>query len=166
MQIKIKRNKGVIHRVIRKHLAKNPKLVVHGARAQNAQMPRNLSRKSTVDWDIFSQNPKKAARKLEKKLDKRFRGDVFEVVPGATTRLDVQKVKARSTGEAYADFSKPDRIVPTKALRGKTFATLSDQKMRALQNINNPEAQFRKEKDLDFLKRVKTFEKRRFGKKF
>ncbi len=161
MVTKIKRNKGVINRIIRRHLAKNPKLIVHGARAQNAQMPRNLSRPSTVDWDVFSPNPKQSAMRLERKLDKKFRGDVFEVKPGATTRLDVQKVKSKLTGETFADFSKPDRIVPTIALRGKHFATLADQKQRAQQNIKDPSKDFRRAKDLDLLKRIKIFQRKR-----
>ena len=156
-----KRNVGVAHRVIRTHLAKNPKLIVHGSRSQNVQLPRYLERKATFDWDIFSKTPKKSATKLERKLDKKFGGDYFRVKPGATKRLKVNKVISNVTEQSFADFSIPDRIVPTTSIRGKMFATLRDQKLKAQSNIKDPTKSFRREKDLNFLRRVKIFEKMR-----
>jgi len=159
-----KRNIGVAHRLIRTHLAKNPKLITHGSRAQNVQLPKYLERKATFDWDIFSKTPEKSATKLEKKLDKRFRGDYFRIKKGVTKKLRVNKVVSNVTEQSFADFSIPDRIVPTTSIRGKRFATLRDQKLKALSNIKDPEKEFRKEKDLDFLRRVRIFEKMRSKK--
>ena len=159
----VKRNQGVINRVIRKRLGKT-KRVVHGARAQNAQLPRFLERKSTVDWDVFAKNPKKAAIEMEMALDKKFRGDFFGVKEGKTKKLGVHKVFSKVTGEAHVDFSRPDRIVPVVSKRGIRYANLKDQVDRAKQNLRNPEAQFRKEKDLSLIKRTRKFEKLR-GKK-
>lgn len=155
-------NKNIVNRVVRGRLAKT-KRIVHGTRSRNAQLPRNLTRK-TRDWDVFAKNPKKAAMNMEKALDKKFRGDFFSVKKGATKRLKVHKVVSNVTGKGFVDFSVPDRQVPTIAKRGVRFATLQDQVRRARKVVKNPEASFRREKDLDFLRRVKKFEKIR-GKK-
>ena len=155
----MKRNKGVINRVVRKRLAKT-KRIIHGSRAQQVQLPRVLSREPT-DWDVFAINPRRAAIGMERALDKKFRGDFFGIKKGATERLRVNKVFNKVTGQTIVDFSLPDRQVPTKAIRGKRFATLKDQKERALENIKNPEKIFRLGKDLDFLRRVREFEKMR-----
>ena len=160
----LKRNAKVVNRFIRGWLAKKKVGIVHGGRAQNAQLPQFLERRSTKDWDVFVRKPKTRAQQLEKVLDKRFRGDVFKVKKGATKRLKVHKVVDNFQGESVADFSIPDRMVPWKPIRGVKFATLKDQKEKALRTIKKPEAQFRKAKDLDFLRRVRKFEKIR-GKK-
>ena len=164
----VERNKNVVNRFIRNFLAKKKVGVVHGGKAQNAQMPRGLSRPTTKDWDVFVKNPKLRAMQLEKMLDKRFRGiskDSFRVKKGKTTKLKVHKVVSNTDNESVADFAIPDRIVPTKALRGVKFATLSDQKKRDLDNLTKKSTQFRRGKDLDFLRRLNKFERSR-GKKF
>lgn len=153
----IKRNKGVVNRVIRGRLAKT-KRVVHGGRAQNAQLPTILQRK-TVDWDVFAKNPRKAAKEMEKALDKKFRADAFRVRAGKTKSLGVMKVISNETGEGFVDFAIPDRVVPTIAKRGVRFATLKDQVARAKANLPDPERAFRRAKDLEFLRRIKQFEK-------
>jgi Zn-dependent metalloprotease len=158
----INRNIGVIDRVILNRLWKT-KRVVHGARAQNAQLPKFLE-KPTKDWDIFAKNPKKAANEMDKALDKKFGGNFFAVKEGVTKKLKVHKVFARATGDAFVDYSIPDRKVPIVHESGIKFASLKDQIKRARQNLKKPEAKFRREKDLDFLRRVKVYEKQR-GKK-
>ena len=156
----LNRNKGVINRVIQKRLAKT-KRIVHGARASNAQLPRFLERKATVDWDIFAKNPQKAAKNMEKALDKKFRKDMFAVKEGATKKLKVRKVFAKDTGETFADFSIPDRKVPWVAKRGKRFASLKDQVDKAKENLKDPEKEFRADRDRSLVRRVKRFEELR-----
>ncbi len=156
----LERNKGVIDRVIRRRLGKT-KRVVHGARAQNVQLPRFLERKATIDFDVFAKNTSKAARNMEKALDKKFRGDFFGVKSGATKKLKVKKVFSKATGESFVDFSIPDRIVPTIAKRGIVYASLKDQVERAKKAIKDPANKFRRAKDLSLIRRVKKFEKLR-----
>ncbi len=154
-----KRNRNITNRVIRGRLAKTGR-IVHGTRAQNAQLPRFLTKKTT-DWDIFAKMPKKAALAMEKALDKKFGGDFFDTKEGTTRRLKVHKVFSNVTGKTVADFSLPDRMVPTVAKRGVRFATLKDQVTRAEKVIRDPTTKFRREKDLDFLRRIKEFQKLR-----
>jgi len=153
-------NKGVINRVIRNRLAKT-KRVVHGARAQNIQLPRFLERRPTIDWDVFAKNPNLAAHGMEKALDKKFKGDFFGIKKGITERLKVRKVFSKMTGESFVDFSMPDRIVPTKAIRGKRFATLKDQVEKARANLKDPTKIFRADKDRSLVRRAREFEKLR-----
>jgi len=157
-----KRNKGVINRLIRTRLGKTGR-IVHGSRAQNALMPRFLSRHAT-DWDILARNPKKAAEGLEKVLDKKFRGDFFRVREGKTRRLKVHKVVSNITDEGVADFATAERRVPSITKRRIRFATLKDQKERAEKNLKTKSAIYRRKKDLDLLERIRIFEKQR-GKK-
>ncbi len=152
------RNKGVIERVIRNRLAKT-KRVIHGARSQNTQLPRFLERKPTVDFDVFARNPVRAARGMERALDKKFRGDFFSVRKGLSERVKVRKVFAKETGETFVDFSVPDRVVPTKAIRGKIFATLKDQFEKAKSNLKDPSKVFRADKDKSLVRRVREFQR-------
>jgi len=155
-----KRNRKVVNRVIRGRLAKT-KRVVHGSRAQNALLPSFLKKK-TVDWDVFAKNPKKAATNMEKALDRKFKGDFFRIEKGTgSPGVNVWKVKSNITDEGFVDYANAPRKVPTVFKRSVQFATLADQKKQALKNVKNPETKFRREKDLDFLKKIKRFEKMR-----
>lgn len=151
-----KRNRPVINRIIRGHLAKTGRGVVHGTRATNAQLPRDLNVRTT-DWDIKSRNPLLSALRLEKKLDKRFGGDFFRTEAGATRRLSVHKVKSNITDETFADFSLRENQMPTVAKRGVKFATLRDQVERARNNIKDANKAFRRAKDLSLIRRFNIF---------
>jgi len=158
-----RRNRNIVNRVVRRRLAET-KRIVHGGRSQNAQLPRFLERKPTLDWDVFAKDPKTAAIQMEMALDRKFRGDFFDVKEGKTKRLKVHKVFSKTSGESFVDFSVPDRKVPSIAKRGIRYASLKDQVERAKQNLKKPSAKFRREKDLSLIRRVKKFEKLR-GKK-
>ena len=154
------RNKGVINRVVMNRLAKT-KRVIHGSKAQNTQLPRFLERKPTVDFDVFARNPALAAHRMERALDKKFGGDFFGVRKGVSERVKVRKVFSKDTGETFVDFSIPDRVVPTKAIRGKRFATLKDQFEKAKENLRNPSLKFRAGKDRNLVRRVREFQRLR-----
>ncbi len=154
------RNKNLVNRFVRGRLAKTGR-IVHGTRATNVQLPRFLKRKPTVDWDVFAKNPKKAAINMEKFLDKKFKGDFFDVREGKTKRLKVHKVFSNITGETQVDFSIPDRKVPTISKRNVRFATLKDQVEKAKSKLRDPSEIFRADKDRSLVERVRIFEKLR-----
>jgi len=156
---RLKANKEIINRVVRNRLTKT-KRIVHGSRAQNVQLPYPLRKKPT-DWDVFAKNPKKAAIEMEKVLDKKFKGDFFEVKKGSTVKKKVNKVIAKSTGQSYVDYSIPPNNVPTVSKRGIRFASLCQQVKHTKETIKKPETKFRRAKDLDFLRRVRILEKKR-----
>lgn len=156
-----KRNRLLVNRFTRGFLAKKKVGIVHGTRATNAQLPRYLKRKTT-DWDVFVKKPKKRARQLENKLDKRYRGDFFRVQRGAgSPGVKVWKVKSNVTDEGFVDFASTERVVPYVTKRGVRFATLQDQRRIAMENIRSKEKEFRRAKDLNLLKRIKKFERRK-----
>ena len=159
------RNRKVLNRFIRGFLAKNKVGIVHGTRATNAQLPRFLMRETT-DWDVFVEKPRKRATQLEKKLDKRYRGDFFYVKKGTgSPGVKVFKVASNVTGESFVDFATPKRNIPSTPRRGVRFATLADQKRAAQINVRKKELEFRRAKDKNLLMRIKKFEKLRGGKK-
>lgn len=156
-----KRNRKVVNRVVRGFLAKRKVGIVHGTRATNAQLPKRLNRK-TLDWDIFVKNPRKRANQLERALDKKFRGDFFEVKRGVgSPGVKVWKVKSNVTGEGFVDFASTDRNVPSIPKRGVQFATLRDQVNKAKENLKKPSLKFRAEKDRSLVNRARKFHKRR-----
>lgn len=156
-----KRNRKVVNRVVRGFLAKNKVGIVHGTRATNAQLPRDLQRK-TLDWDVFVKNPKRRARQLEKALDKKFRFDAFKVKEGTgSPGVKVFKVKSNVTDEGFVDFATPGRMVPSVSKRGVQFATLRDQRNKAIENVKKSELKFRRPKDRDLLRRIKLANKGR-----
>lgn len=158
------RNKNVVNRFVRGFLSKNRVGIVHGRRATNVQLPIALRRK-TKDWDVFVKNPLKRALQLERNLDRRFRGNFFRVQKGmGSPGIKVFKVKSNVDDSSVVDFANFNRVVPSVPLRGVRFATLVDQKKRAELVLREKTAPFRKEKDLDLLRRIKQFEKVR-GKK-
>lgn len=155
------RNKKVVNRVVRNFLAKNKVGIVHGTRATNAQLPSFL-RKETTDWDVFVSNPKMKAMMLERALDRKFGGDFFRIKKGVgSPGIRVWKIKDNINDESFVDFATSDRKVPSIPKRGVQFATLKDQQKKAQENIRDPEAKFRREKDRSLLNRIKRFEKLR-----
>lgn len=156
------RNKKVVNRVVRGFLAKRKIGIVHGTRATNAQLPRDLNRK-TLDWDVFVKKPELRARQLERKLDKKFGGDFFHVKKGlGSPGIEVWKIKDNFNDEGFVDFANSNRVVPSIPKRGVQFATLKDQLERARENIKNPELKFRREKDQNLIDRVR---KSRMGRR-
>jgi len=173
-EMRMKRNQGVIQRVVRTRLAKT-KRIVHGGRAQNIQLPRHLERPTkdwdvfadnprkagpTKDWDVFADNPRKAAMNMDKALDKKFRGNLFHVKKGiGSPGIKVFKVKSKVTGEGIVDYASTKEKIPWIAKRGKRFATLKQQVNRAKENLKDPEKKFRAGKDRSLVRRYNKFKK-------
>ncbi len=152
------RNKQLVNRFTRSFLAKNKVGIVHGTRATNAQLPRRLKRK-TLDWDVFVKKPRIRALQLEAILDRRFRGNFFRVKRGlGSPGVRVYKIISNVDNEGLVDFANSNRPVNSVTKRGVRFATLKDQKERAEINIRKSELKFRREKDIDLLRRIKKFE--------
>ncbi len=156
---KFERNQPAIRRSVLSSIQRKGG-ILHGGKAQNAQLPRNLERK-TKDYDIFVRNPNIRAKALERKLDSLFRGDFFHVKKGISKVLPVSKVISNITGKGIVDFARPNRKIQTKVVSGIRVATLKDQRDKAIRNLTDPNARFRRDKDREFLQRVREFESRR-----
>lgn len=143
------KNKEVIRKVILNRVDNNE--IIHGQSAVNKQIPKHLHR-TTTDYDIFSTTPKKDAREAERALDRRFGFNAFETIPGQ--HKGTYKVKSRVDGETYADYTKPEKTIPSKKIGGKRYATLGYFKRHITKTLKDPEASFRHIKDRDTLNRI------------
>ncbi len=155
---KVKGNEGAIRRVVLSNLQRKGG-IIFGSRASNAQLPRFLEKKPK-DFDIFVNRPKRRAIEVETKLDKLFRADLFKVKRGQSKEVRTFKVKTIRGDDTVVDFTNPNRFIPSVAIQGRRFATLADEKRRAVRNLTKPSARFRRQKDLDLLKRIAEFERR------
>ncbi len=132
--------------------------IIFGARAINRQVP-GVIRKPTEDFDIISKNPRQAAERLERLLDRKFKMDAFLTRRGVSKQVEVYKVISRPTERTVADFVKPKRFVPSKNIQGVKFATLQFHKEQIKRTLADPTQQFRHKKDRDALLRIEIAKK-------
>ena len=130
--------------------------IIYGARALNKHFPKFLE-KPTVDFDIFSDTPKKDADETEKALDKTFGGDYFFVEPAQ--HEGTYKVKSKINKEGYVDYTKPDKKIPSRKIGKHRYVKLSYVKKHILKTLKDKEAKYRHDKDRDALNRIKVYEK-------
>lgn len=148
------RNKSKIPTVILKKTGK--KEIIYGARALNKHFPKFLD-KPTQDFDIFSPTPKKDAKEAEKALDKKFKGDYFYVEPAK--HEGTWKVKSKINNEGYADYTKPDKKIPSRKIGKHRYVRLDYVKKHIKKTLKDPEAKYRHDKDKDALNRIKVYER-------
>ena len=151
---KFHKNKHKIPRIIRGKIDKHE--IIYGARALNVRFPKFL-KKTTKDFDVFSATPKKDAIQTERALDKHFGGNFFFVEPAKHS--GTYKVKSIANHEGYADYTKPDKNIPSKLIKGKRYVKLNFVKKHIKKTLKDPQAKFRHAKDRDALNRIKIYEK-------
>jgi len=152
--LKYYQDKKKYEKVILSNLKKK-KHIVHGARGINAHLPPYLDR-PTEDWDIFAKTPKKTATMVEKKLDKKYGGDFFDVEKGV--HEGTFRLKSNVTERVVADYTKPDKKIPFKTKKGVRYATLGYFKHHIKKTLKDPDAKFRHAKDREALQRIEIHE--------
>jgi len=127
--------------------------IIYGAQAMNKQMPPMLRRQS-VDYDIFSRgNPKPAAVKMERRLDKSYGGDLFYVKPaqhpGTWKVMDKGQDGRMGTKDDFGivDYSKKPRGIKTKKIGGINYVQLQEIRKDKKKSLKDKESKFRHEKD-------------------
>ena len=137
---------------------KKRKLVLFGARSLNRQLPKFL-RKETKDYDVIvtDRDPKVVARQLEKKLDKKFKGNLFVVEKGKAE--GVFKVKRVLGKEGVIDVVKSEKKVPFVKRKGVRVSTLAFEQAKIRESLANPKAKFRHDKDRERRGRIRIFER-------
>ena len=155
------KNKKKVGKIIINHVKKRG-LILFGQKATNRQLPKDL-RKDTEDYDIFSATPKKSARRIEKKLDRKFKGNFFEVRPAL--HGGTHKVISRIGNKGVADVGKPTRKVSTVTRKRIKLATLQFQKEQIKKSLADKESKFRHAKDREVRSRIKIAEARKSMKK-
>jgi hypothetical protein len=143
------------HKIIRNNIKRRGH-IVYGARALNAHLPSYLD-KHTEDWDVYSKTPKKTAKRVERKLDKAYGGDYYYTEPAM--HPGTHKVKSKITRTGVADYTKmPASKIPTKTIGGIKYITLAHSKKMINRALRNPEAKFRRDKDLEAKQRIAVHE--------
>lgn len=134
--------------------------IVFGARSVNVQVPKHLQT-PTEDFDIFVKgSPKKIAKRIERRLDKKFGGNFFKVKEGQFKGLF--KIVSNTSGKSKVDVNKhPRGELKTIKRRGAKFTTLEFQKKKIKESLANPKAKFRRDKDKFSRLRIKLFEQKR-----
>ena len=157
-------DEGRIPGEIKKQVREN-KSIIYGAQSIKRQLPGYLFR-DTKDYDIFSRNPKKSARQIEKKLDKSFGGDYFFVKPA----MHPGTMKVKSVGldlrkntkddEDVADFTKTPRQRPrTIIIDDIKYTKLSESIKDKRRSLADKESAFRHKKDRWDLNRILLWKK-------
>jgi len=155
------KKKRVIPTVVRSQVKKN-KSIIYGGHALNTHLPSHLDR-HTEDFDIFADKPKKRAQELEKRLDKRFKGDSFRVK--RARHPGTYRVMSRVTEKEVADFSKPKKKVPFVRRGGVRVASLPWIETNLRSTLRDPESKFRHNKDRDALRRIQAMKREKILRK-
>lgn len=128
--------------------AQKNKQILHGSRAFNYQIPTYL-KKPTKDYDIYSKSPKKYAVELANELKRRL-GEEVNVSKGShkgTFRVGIN-------GEFIADITQLKHKPQTKKVWGIEVKNLKSIKKNAQRLIKDKTKEYRREKDLDTLRRI------------
>jgi hypothetical protein len=142
----------VLNEVILDNAVKK-KQVIYGAKAYNYQSPDYLKKK-TFDYDILTDKPKKNAIEVAESLRRRL-GKEVDVVKGnhkGTYRVRVEK-------EVVADYTQMKFKPKTKKTFGIEVRDLKSIKRNASRLSKKANLEYRREKDLDTVSRIKEIER-------
>ena len=117
----------------------------------------------TRDFDVLSTRPKRSARQLERKLDKIAQQDIYftkpALHPGTTKVMNKGRDMKQGTRDDFGivDYSKPRRGIKSKRINGVRYVNLSETIKDKRKAIKDKQFAFRKEKDLEDIRRIKRF---------
>ena len=134
--------------------AQKEKQIIHGARAINRQVPTYLT-KTTEDYDILSKKPSKAAKEIALELNRKVGRQEFSVSKGK--HKGTFKVKD-SKGNTIADYTQLKRNPKVKDSWGNKYYNVQSIKKNIYKRLKDPKKEFRRQKDMDALNRIKMSE--------
>lgn len=115
----------------------------------------------TKDFDIFTKKSRKSALEVEGKFDKLTRKDNFYVKKGKNPSTWKVKfigrdgIRGNEDDETIVDYTKTPKPEPkTVRINGIRYRNLNEEIKAKLRAIRNPKFAFRKEKDLDDIRRI------------
>lgn len=145
------------------NFARRSKGIIHGAKALNERLPRNLYKK-TRDFDIYVAKAKVKAKELSEELNRASNRKSYEVMEGK--HKGTYRVIYKPTKTSVADITSPKGKIPHDISLDKLrFIKIGLLKKRALKTLKNLEYSYRHKKDLATLKRIEMLEsiKRKMG---
>lgn len=134
------------------NLVARRKQVVYGGQSVNHNLPPHL-RKPTVDYDILTHQPKKAADELVLNLNKEYGKEKYNVIEAQ--HKGTFKVKDIETGENVADYTLRKKLPRVQNSFGVRYTTLKQQERDMNKSLKDENSLFRREKDTETLKRIK-----------
>ncbi len=108
-----------------------------------------------------SSNHKNSAMQLEKTLDRKSGADIYYTKPAqhpGTTKVmhrGFDNKKGTDDDFGIADYSKQPKGLKTTKIKGVNYATLRWMLMQKKQTLRDPEAAFRRGKDIGDANRIK-----------
>jgi len=144
-----------------KQLIKDRKQIVYGARSIEKQA--GLFSRPTQDWDVFDNNPKKASKILQKRLDKLVGFDNYFSKPAmhkGTWKVKGKGIDGKANTEDdvdVADFSKPTERVKFVTKNGIRYRILKTELKKKIATTKDPEFEFRHKKDKDDINRIRSY---------
>lgn len=135
-----------------------------GSYAFNKQVKYPFPYKKTphADIDIKHKQPKRAARRIERALDKYAGYDNYYVEPLQHDKGTTYRVKSRSRGgQTVADVGKVDKRIPTVRIDGENYETLAHRKKEIQALLQNPDAEYRRDKDKKMMGYINRYERLR-----
>jgi hypothetical protein len=126
--------------------------IVYGSRAFNFQAPDYLKKK-TSDYDILTNRPKKSAKEVAEILSRRL-GKKVTIRPASHKGT----YKVIVDGEPLIDYTQKRFKPETKSSWGVQVRSLKSIKRNAKRLSNKKGLEYRKNKDLDTLKRIQEIE--------
>ena len=140
--------------------AKKKKNIIYGAQAMNNQLPFFLQRR-TKDFDIFSNTPRKDARDLKNKLNRKVGQDMYfnksALHPGTYKVMSRGEDGRKNTQDdiAVADYTKTPRGARYTTSGGVKYIDMSLIERDRRKALKDKAAKFRYEKDKADLERIK-----------
>ncbi len=151
-----------LHRIKGKIIsrARKNKDIIFGGKSLQKQL--GLGARRSEDIDVFTETPKKSAKAIEKFADKTTRGDNFFVKRGKslkTTRkvkwVGRDGIKNTKDDKGIVDYNKIPKPTPKfKTFNGVRYRVLSEELEAKFKAVRDPKFEFRKEKDLEDIKRI------------
>ena len=164
-------SRGIIDDVVLSEMDDRDNEIIYGAKGINRIVDPYL-RRHTDDYDIFSSNPERSARDVERKLERRFGNrNFFQVAPAKhenTWKLTTNSGIGGGS-KPIADFTKPNpygKDVPererkmTKEIQYHKFGNVnvvtSDWQIRQAKSVlRDPESAWRHQKEQSKLNRLR-----------
>ena len=141
--------KNQIAQIVRRTI--KGKEIIQGERSLEAQLPDQFKRK-TIDYDVYSDAPKRSAIETEKELDFEFGGNYFKVVPAQ--HKGTYKVVSNIDGEDYADYTKPSEKIPYTKIGDTKYTTLRFELEKAIRTLKAKQYAYRHQKEKNKIQRI------------
>jgi hypothetical protein len=151
---------------------KNNNEVIFGRRAMNRQIHGFLGA-PTVDYDIYSRNPRRSATMVKRKMNKEIGGGfkMFytqkAIHPGTHRVMHIGSDFRRGTEDDFAivDFSPMPKRLKTIESKGLRFQRLDSIAAGKRKTLKDPFSKFRHAKDRMDLQRIKASQQLGGGKR-